>query len=57
MVPDRETIDPTGELSGQISTRFVQLLKEHSGKGPSRCRTYLEEDMVVVLLRGGFTLA
>jgi uncharacterized protein YbcI len=57
MAPGRETTDPTGELSGQISTRFVQLIKEHSGKGPTRCRTYVEEDIVVVLLRGGYTLA
>ena len=57
MARERETIDPTGELSGQISTRFVQLIKEHSGKGPTRCRTYVEEDLVVVLLRGGYTLA
>ena len=54
---ERDVIDPTGELSGQISTRFVQILKEYSGKGPSRCRTYLEDDIVVILLRGGFTLA
>ena len=47
----------SGELKAQISSTFVQLLKEHGGKGPTRCRTYVEDDVVIVLLRGGYTLA
>jgi uncharacterized protein YbcI len=33
----------------------VQLHKEYYGKGPTRAKTYLSGDLVVVLLRGGFT--
>jgi len=47
----------SGELAGEISSTFVQLLKEHAGKGPTKCRTYLEDELVVVMLRGGFTRA
>ena len=36
---------------------MVRLYKEHFGKGPTRCRTYLEPDLVVVVLGGGYTAA
>ena len=48
---------PTGELSSEISTKFVQLLKQFSGKGPTQCRTYYDGDLVTVVLRGGYTAA
>jgi uncharacterized protein YbcI len=44
-----------GALAGTISTTFVGLLKEHSGRGPTRCRTYIDDDLIVILLRGGYT--
>jgi uncharacterized protein YbcI len=48
---------PEGPLRHAISDAFVGLYKAHFGKGPTKCRTYLEPDLVVVLLRGGFTPA
>jgi uncharacterized protein YbcI len=44
-----------GVTAGKISTEFVRLLKEHGGRGPTRCRTYVDDDLVIVLLRGGFS--
>ena len=38
-----------------ISTRFVQLHKDYYGRGPERAKTYFQDDLVVVLMRGGFT--
>jgi uncharacterized protein YbcI len=38
-----------------ISDGIVALLKEYYGRGPSRTKTYFEDDLVVCLLRGGFT--
>lgn len=38
-----------------ISRRFVQLHKEYYGKGPTRAKTYYTDDLVVVLMRGGYT--
>ena len=38
-----------------ISRRIVQLHKEFYGKGPTRAKTYYYDDLVVVLMRGGFT--
>jgi uncharacterized protein YbcI len=31
------------------------LLKEYYGRGPDRTKTYVDGDLVVCLLRGGFT--
>ena len=33
----------------------MALLKEYYGRGPERTRTYVSDDLVVCLLRGGFT--
>ena len=44
-----------GELAGEISTTFVRLFKEHADRGPTKCRTYIEDDLIVVLLRGGYS--
>lgn len=38
-----------------ISRRMVSLHKEFYGKGPNKARTYVQDDMVVILMRGGFT--
>jgi uncharacterized protein YbcI len=39
----------------RISTRFVQLHKDYYGRGPEKAKTYFQDDLVVVLMRGGFT--
>lgn len=44
-----------GLLAAEISTSFVQLHKEHGGRGPTKCRTYVEDDLIIVLMRGGYT--
>ena len=38
-----------GEISAEISTTFVQLVKEHAGRGPTKCRTYIDDDLVTFL--------
>lgn len=44
-----------GDILTAISDGLVALLKEFYGKGPTRAKTYYEDDLVVCLLRGGFT--
>src|ERR1700712_2426689 len=34
---------------------MVGLLKEFYGRGPTRTKTYYEDDLVVCMLRGGFS--
>jgi uncharacterized protein YbcI len=51
---------PRGPLSGgallsTISTEIVGILREHYGRGPMRAKTYILDDLVVGVLRNGFT--
>lgn len=47
-----------GRLLVEISNRVVGLFRDFSGKGPSGCKTYWAgDDLLVILLRGGFTVA
>ena len=53
--PPPEQRDWGGSVRANISRRIVQLHKEFYGKGPTKAKTHCHEDVVVVLLRGGFT--
>ena len=44
-----------GDVLTAISDGLVALLKEFYGRGPTRTKTYYEDDLVVCLLRGGFS--
>ena len=44
-----------GDMLTAISDGLVALLKEFYGRGPTRAKSYFEDDLVVCLLRGGFT--
>ncbi|HSO99552.1 MAG TPA: DUF2294 domain-containing protein [Solirubrobacteraceae bacterium] len=57
MNPTRLRPDPTvhGEVLTAISDGLVALLKEFYGRGPTRAKSYYEEDLVVCVLRGGFS--
>lgn len=44
-----------GDILTAISDGIVALLKEFYGRGPTRAKSYYEDDLVVCVLRGGFT--
>ena len=44
-----------GEILTAISDGLVALLKDYYGRGPTQTKTYYQDDLVVCLLRGGFT--
>jgi uncharacterized protein YbcI len=44
-----------GETMASISTGLVRLHSRYYGKGPTKAKTYLVNDTVVCILRGGFT--
>ena len=44
-----------GAARTAISDGMVGLLKEFYGVGPTQAKTYYHDDLVVCLLRGGFT--
>ena len=46
-----------GEMRATISREMVRLQAEYYGKGPTRAKTYIVEDLVVVVLEESFTRA
>ena len=44
-----------GSVLSEISEGMVALLKEYYGVGPTQAKTYYYDDLVVCVLRGGFT--
>lgn len=45
------------ELTREISREMVALMKKYVGRGPTFARTYIQEDVVVVLLHDTMTKA
>ena len=54
-VPDPHQVQRNGETRTAISEGLVALLKDFYGVGPTQAKTYYYEDLVVCVLRGGFT--
>lgn len=46
---------PQGDVLTAISDGMVALLKEFYGRGPTRAKSYYQDDLVVCVLRGGFS--
>ena len=44
-----------GELAAAISNMTVHLLSEYTGRGPTRARTHLSDDLVAVVLQDTMT--
>ena len=53
--PGTEPVAVSGDVRSAISDGLVGLLKEFYGRGPDQAKTYVAQDLVVCLLRGGFT--
>jgi uncharacterized protein YbcI len=54
--PDVQSTPRThGDVLTAISDGLVALLKEFYGHGPTRTKSYYEDDLVVCVLRGGFS--
>jgi uncharacterized protein YbcI len=48
---------PLGAVRATISNEIVSLQAEYYGKGPTRAKTYILDDLVVVVLEESFTRA
>lgn len=45
----------TPTLNAQISNLIVGLLSEHAGRGPTKVRTYVSDDLITTVLRDTLT--
>lgn len=56
-----EKSDETGargaELLSQISNEMVRVMKEYFGRGPTSAKSYMLDDLLVVVMRDGMTTA
>jgi uncharacterized protein YbcI len=56
MLDDAQSLQGThGDVLTAVSEGMVALLKEYYGRGPTQTKTYYHDDLVVCVLRGGFT--
>ena len=51
---DQKTL---GEMRAMISKEIVRLQAEYYGKGPTKAKTYIVDELVVVVLEESFTRA
>jgi uncharacterized protein YbcI len=52
------TRDEAGrDLLGRVSTELVRTQRKFFGKGPVKAKSYVMDDLLVVVLRGGLTRA
>jgi uncharacterized protein YbcI len=45
-----------GSVSAAISSAVVQLMHEYTGRGPTRARTYINEDLITIVLQDTLTM-
>jgi len=50
-----ENDSPAGRLAAAISNVVVRLLSEYTGRGPTKARTMIRDNLVVVLLQDTLT--
>jgi uncharacterized protein YbcI len=62
-VPDAQTVSPAsleavpkGSIAAAISAATVKLLREYTGRGPTKARTHISEDHISVVLQDTLTL-
>ena len=48
---------PSAQLNAAVSSAVVGLFSKHVGRGPTKARTTIDGNLVVVLLRDGMTTA
>jgi uncharacterized protein YbcI len=47
---------PKGSIASAISAAVVQLMREYTGRGPTKARTYINDDLITVVLQDTLTM-
>jgi len=53
----QQTEEQGGSLLAQISNAFVTMQKEYWGIGPLEAKSYMMDDLLLIVMRGGLTRA
>ena len=51
------TVEAGGDLLTRLSNEMVRAQKKFFGKGPTSAKSYMLDDMLIIVMRGGFTTA
>src|ERR1700680_2587095 len=54
---DRTVVKTDGQLATAISTMVVRVLRKHTGRGPTKSRTSLSDDLIWVVVEDTLTHA
>ncbi len=54
-IPERVAPDPHGAMRAAVSTAVVQTMARLYGRGPTKAKTYFNDDYVFCVLEGGLT--
>jgi len=46
-----------GDHSSAISKMMVRLMSEYTGRGPTKARTYIQDDLITIVMRDTLTRA
>jgi uncharacterized protein YbcI len=52
-----EEPEPGGQMLAQLSNEMVRTLKKFYGKGPTSAKSYMLDDLLIIVMRGGMTTA
>lgn len=52
-----EKLKTKGQVEALLSEAIIQFEKDYMGRGPTECRTFLVENMVIIKLQGVLTPA
>ena len=53
--PDNTQHDGNGETAAALSNAVVHLLREYTGRGPTRAKSHITDDLVTVVLQDTLT--
>lgn len=54
-MPDTERDDQRGQTAARISRSSVQLVREYTGRGPTKAHTIINRDSVTIVLQDALT--
>jgi uncharacterized protein YbcI len=57
MTSTTDALPPAGSITAAISNAVVQIMAEYTGRGPTKARTSIRDDVIVVLMQDTLTKA